>query len=164
MALYLKYGDIKGPVTTKGFEGWIECESFSWQTRREIGTAARGSTSREHSEPQIDDITVTKRTDIATPKLFLESVSGKLNTKVDIKFTTTDSPPLTYLALKLENVGLSLYSMTSHGHGASGQPGMPEEMLTLNFTKVTETFTGHDPGLGGSPETVGYDKTTMTKL
>ena len=66
MALYLKYGDIKGPVTTKGFEGWIECESFGWHIDRNIGDAARGSTSREHSEPQIHEITVTKRTDIAS--------------------------------------------------------------------------------------------------
>ena len=164
MALYLKYGDIKGPVTTKGFEGWIECESFGWHIDRNIGDAARGSTSREHSEPQIHEITVTKRTDIASPKLFVESVAGKLNTKVDIKFTTTDSPPQTYLTLKLENVGISGYTISSHGHGMGGQPQMPEEQMTLNFTKVTKTFTGHDPGLGGSPETVGYDKTTMTKL
>jgi hypothetical protein len=31
----------------------------------------------------------------------------------------------------------------------------------LNFTKISETFTGLDPGMGGSPETVGYDLTQM---
>jgi hypothetical protein len=35
---------------------------------------------------------------------------------------------------------------------------MPTESLSLNFTK---TFTGQDPGISGSPETVGYDLTQM---
>jgi len=38
---------------------------------------------------------------------------------------------------------------------------MPTESLSLNFTKITETFTGQDPGISGSPETVGYDLTQM---
>src|SRR5690348_18124860 len=89
MAIYMKYGDIKGPVTTDGFKDWIELESFHWGSSRHIGTAARGSTSREHSEPTLAEVTVTKRTDLASPKLFLDSVAGKLDSKVEIKFTTT---------------------------------------------------------------------------
>ena len=41
---------------------------------------------------------------------------------------------------------------------------MPMESLSLNFTKITKTFTGHDPGIGGSPETVGYDLTQMKSI
>jgi hypothetical protein len=33
--------------------------------------------------------------------------------------------------------------------------------LSLNFTEITETYTGHDPGISGSPETVGYDLSQM---
>jgi hypothetical protein len=38
---------------------------------------------------------------------------------------------------------------------------MPVETLSLNFTRITERFTGHTPGVGGTPETVGYDLTQM---
>jgi hypothetical protein len=38
---------------------------------------------------------------------------------------------------------------------------VPAETLSLNFTKITETFTSMDPGRSGSPETVGYDLTKM---
>ena len=155
MAIYLKYGDIKGPVTTDGFKDWIELLSFQWGVGREVGTAARGSTSREHSEPNLSEVTVTKLTDVASPKLFLDSVGGKLDNKVTIKFTTTTKGKVeTFLTYELENTGLSHYSMSSGGEA-------PVEALSLNYTKITETFTGHDPGISGSPETVGYDLSQM---
>jgi len=158
MAIYMKYGSIKGPVTTDGFKGWIELDSFQWGVGRNVGTAARGSTSREHSEPSLSEIVVTKRSDIASPKLFLDAVGGKLDTKVEIKFTTTTKGKVdTFLAYELENTGLSGYSLSSGGD-------MPTESLSLNFTKVKETFTGMDPAVSGSPETVGYDLTQMKTI
>jgi type VI secretion system secreted protein Hcp len=158
MAIYMKYGSIKGPVTTDGFKDWIELLSFHWGVGRAIGTAARGSTSREHSEPSISEVVVTKRTDVASPKLFLDSVAGKLDSKVEIKFTTTTKGKVeTFLTYKMEDTGISGYSLSSGGD-------MPTESLTLNFTKVTKTFTGTDPGIGGSPETVGYDLTQMKTI
>ena len=162
MAIYMKYGNIKGPVTTDGFNDWIECNSFQWGIGRSIGTAARGAYSREHSEPAINEITVTKMTDVASPKLMLDAVAGKLDNKVEIKFTTTTKGKVeTYLAFKLENTGISHYSMTSGGD-RGGE--MPSEHLSLNFTKITKTFTGMDPGISGSPETVGYDLTLMKTI
>ena len=158
MAIYLKYGSISGPVTTEGFSKWIELDSFHWGVGRSIGTAARGAYSREHSEPRISEITVTKRTDVSSPKLLLDAVAGKLDTKVEIKFTTTTKGKVeTFLTYKLENVGLSGYSLSSGGD-------MPVESLSLNFTKITQTFTGFDPGIAGSPETVGYDLTQMKTI
>jgi type VI secretion system secreted protein Hcp len=158
MALYMKYGSIKGSVTTEGFKDWIEIDSFHWGIGRAIGTAARGATSREHSEPSLSEITVTKRTDVASPKLLLDAVAGKLDTKVEIKFTTTTKGKVeTFLGYVLENTGLSGYSLSSGGD-------MPVESLSLNFTKITETFTGENPGITGSPETVGYDLTQMKTI
>jgi type VI secretion system secreted protein Hcp len=158
MAVYMKYGSIKGPVTTDGFKDWIELQSFQWGVGRSIGTAARGSTSREHSEPSISEIVVTKLTDVASPKLFLDAVAGKLDSKVEVKFTTTTKGKVeTFLTYKMENTGVSGYSLSSGGD-------MPMESLTLNFTKISYTFTGTDPGIGGSPETVGYDLTQMKTI
>jgi len=155
MALYMKYGSIKGAVTTDGFKDWIELHSFQWGVGRAIGSAARGATSREHSEPSLSEVTVTKLSDVATPKLFLDAVAGKLDNKVTIKFTTTTKGKVeTFLTYELENTGLSGYSLSSGGD-------MPTESLSLNFTKITETFVGTDPGTGGTPDTVGFDLTQM---
>jgi type VI secretion system secreted protein Hcp len=155
VAIYMKYGNIKGSVTTEGFKDWIELNSFQWGVGRSIGTAARGALSREHSEPNLSEVTVTKLTDVASPKLFLDAVAGKLDNKVTIKFTTTTKGKVeTFLTYELENTGLSHYSLSSGGD-------MPMESLSLNFTKITKTFTGMQPGITGSPETVGYDLTQM---
>jgi type VI secretion system secreted protein Hcp len=155
MAIYMKYGSIKGAVTTDGFKDWIELNSFQWGVGRAIRSAARGATSREHSEPSLSEITVTKPSDVATPDLFLDAVAGQLNNKVTIKFTTTTKGKVeTFLTYEMENTGLSRYSLSSSGD-------IPKESLSLNFTKIAETFLGMDPSIGGTPKTVGYDLTQM---
>ena len=63
MAIYLKFGDVKGHVTTDGFKDWIECTSFHWGVSRHIGSAARHAHGREHSEPTLQEVTVTKHAD-----------------------------------------------------------------------------------------------------
>jgi type VI secretion system secreted protein Hcp len=155
MAIYMKYGNIKGAVTTDGFKDWIELNSFQWGVGRAIGTAARGSTSRESSEPSLSEVVVTKATDLASPKLFLDSVAGEMNTKVTISFTTTTKNDVKeFLKYELTNTGISGYSLSSAG-------AIPQESLSLNFTKISKTFTGMDPATSGNPETVGYDLTQM---
>jgi type VI secretion system secreted protein Hcp len=155
MTIYLKYGDVKGNVTTDGFKDWIECHSFHFGVARHIASAARHAHGREHSEPTLQEVTVTKHSDLSSPKLFLDAVAGKLDTKATLKFTTTTKGKVeTFLVYEMENTGLSHYSLASSGD-------IPVETLTLNFTKITETFTSMDPGRSGSPETVGYDLTKM---
>ncbi len=102
-------------------------------------------------------VSITKQGDVASPKLFLDAVAGKLDDKVEIKFTTTAKGKVErFLTYKLENAGLSHYSLSSGG--------MPMESLSLNFTKITESFTAFEPSISGSPETVGYDLTLMKTI
>jgi len=146
VAIYMKYGDIKGAVTTEGFKDWIELHSFQWGVGRAIGSAARHMKSREHSEPSLSEITVAKRSDVATPDLFLDAVAGRLDNKVTIKFTTTTKGKVeTFLTYEMENTGLGRYSISSGGD-------VPTESLSLNFTKITETFLGMDPSDRGQPK------------
>ena len=155
MALYMKYGSIDGSVTTEGFKNWIELHSFQWGVSRAIGSAARSMHGREHSEPSLSEVSVTKTTDVSTPLLFLDAVAGQLNNKVTIKFTTTIKAKVeTFLTYELENTGLSHYSLSSGGDN-------PMESLALNFTKITETYVGMDPSRSGSPKIVSYDLTQM---
>ena len=155
MAIYMKYGAIKGAVTTTEYKDWIELNSFQFGVGRGIGSAARGSTNREASEPSISEITISKAMDVASAKLLEDAWGGELNTTVTISFTTTTKNSVVeYLKYELENTGLSGYSLSSGGD-------MPTESLSLNFTKVTETFKGMDPATKANPITVSYDLTTM---
>jgi len=155
MAIYLKFGDVKGHVTTDGYKDWIECSSFHWGVSRHIGSAARHAHGREHSEPTLQEVTVTKHADTSSPKLFLDAVGGKLDTKATLKFTTTTKGKVDcFLTYEFENTGLSHYSLSSSGD-------VPVETLSLNFTKITKSYTSMDPGRSGSPERVSYDLTKM---
>lgn len=158
MAIYLKYGSIDGAVTTDGFAKWMEVHSLNLAISRAIGSATRGAYSRESSEPMISEVTITKIMDLSAAKLFNDAIAGQLDNKVTIKLTTTAKDKVeTFLTYELENTGISSYSISSNGD-------LPVEALTLNFTKITERFIGFDPGISGSPETVGYDLQLMKKV
>ena len=155
MTVYMKFGEIEGAVTTKGFEKWIECESFQMGVGRSIGTAARGSSNREHSEPHISEIMVTKMLDMASNKLFEDSISGHLDSKVEFKFTTTTKGGVeTYMHIKLKKAGLSGYSMHSG-------TDTPTESLSINFAHLEYSHSKLDSKGTGAPVKVTYDLEQM---
>lgn len=157
MAIYMKFGDVEGQVTTTGFEKWIELSSFQYGVGRGVSSAASGA-QRESSEPSISEIVVTKVYDKASPKLYEDSLAGNFDTTVQIKLTTTTKNKVdTFLAYELSNCGISGYSASSGGDN-------PTESLSLNFTKIMVTPSPLNNS--GTPETgaiVTYDLTTMTK-
>ena len=162
MAIYMKYGHIDGGVYTKGYEKWIELRSFHMGVARTIGTAARGLESREASEPQITEITVTKLLDRASPDLYMEAVAGDLSATVKFSFTTTSHGKdgggvRPYLEYEFHNCGLSGYALSS------GEEGHPTETLSMNFTRIRKKYIPLDAKLGGSPRSVGYDLDRMSK-
>lgn len=155
MAIYMKFGDIKGSVTTEGFKDWIEIDSFDWGVTRHIGSAARGAHLRESSEPEISEIAITKRMDASSPKLVEDALAGKMDTKVTITLTTTAKGDVVdFLSYELSDTGISDYKV--HSGGAD-----PTESFLLNFTKIIGTFKSMDPNITGTPEKFGYDLTKM---
>jgi len=155
MALYMKFGDIKGQVTTDGFKDWIELHSLNYGVSRGTFSGAGGA-GREGSHPQISDITVTKVFDVASPKLYQDALAGAFDSKVEIKLTTTTKNKIdTYLALEMTDCGISSYSKSSGGD-------TPMESLTLSFTKIMYTPSPLD--VHGSPKkgaVVTYDLMKM---
>lgn len=158
MAIYMKYGEINGAVTTEGFLNWIELLSVHWGTNRHVATAAHIEKNREYSEPSLSEITISKLTDVSSPKLIIESVAGELDNEVTLAFTTTSAGKmLTFLKFELQDTGLSSYGLTSNGD-------MPIETLTLNFATIKHTFIGLNPALKGTPEAVGYSLPKMKTM
>jgi type VI secretion system secreted protein Hcp len=132
MAIYMKYGDIKGQTTTEGFKDWITLSSCQMGAGRGIASAKGRGANREGSEPNISEITVTKEWDAASSsKLFEESVSGLMDRKLEIHYTTTErAKQQAFLVIKGDNVCISGYSLSSGGEGK------PTESLSLNFSKI----------------------------
>jgi type VI secretion system secreted protein Hcp len=153
MAMYMNWDGLNGDVTESKHQGWIELSSLQWRVGRSISTAMSGMASRESGIPSVSEVTVTKAMDSSSPGLWTDAVAGALDTTVKIAFTTTSKGDTTeFLVYELTNTGLSGYTVSSGGD-------MPNEALSLNFTKVVWTFTGTDPSVAGSPTTQGYDLT-----
>lgn len=156
MPIYMDYPDIKGSSTSDSYKDKIILDSFNLGVSRNIASAHRTDKMREASEPNVSEVTVTKSMDVASPKLFTESVASDLKNDVTITFTTTTAKKVTeFLQYKLANVGLSHYSVSASAEG------IPVETLVLNFTKVEMKFTSHGADISGSPEFVGYDLAAM---
>jgi type VI secretion system secreted protein Hcp len=153
MPIYMNYDSlaVKGDVTEEGHKNWIELNSFQWGVGRGISSPTGASADRESSAPSISEITVTKATDAASPKVLNEALQGEGKTVI-IDFTRTDKGKLqVYLTYTLTNTMISGYSISSGGD-------RPSESLSLNFTKVE---CKHIPGgadvKAGAPEAVTYD-------
>ena len=102
---------------TKGFEKQIEILSFSFGTNRNIKSAARKATNRESDEPHLSEISLVKLWDAtSSPKLFQESVAGKLNYKARFTFTTTSEGAVEkYLEIELTDAAISGFQMSDGG-------------------------------------------------
>lgn len=158
MPIYMNYDSlaIKGDVTEDGHKGWIEVNSFQWGVGRGISSPTGASADRESSAPSVSEITLSKPSDSASPKLLNEALQGEGKT-VLIDFCKTDKGKLeVYTTYTLTNCMISGYSVSSGGD-------RPSESLSLNFTKVEykNTPTGQ-AGETGSPETVTYDLASAT--
>ncbi len=151
MPIYLSYATIDGDVTAEGHEKWIEVNSCQFGVGRGINSPTGGSSDREASAPSVSEIVVTKPTDVASTKLFNESLQGE-GVAVTIDFCKTDKGKFeTYMTYTLTNTMISGFSMSSAGD-------RPVESISLNFTKIefknTSMGAANDTG---SPDAVTYD-------
>ena len=157
MAIYMKFGAVKGQVTTDGFKDWIELNSFQLGVGRGV-TSGAGGQQRESSNPSISEVAVTKVFDVASPGLYEDALAGAFDTKVEIKFTSTTKNKVdTFLSYELTNCGVSGYSLSSGGDN-------PSESLSLNFTKIMVTPSPlDDKGVPKKGAVVTYDLAKMVK-
>jgi type VI secretion system secreted protein Hcp len=134
MAIYMKYGSIKGAVTTEGFKDWIELGSCQMGSGRGIGTARAGSPNRVAGEATLSEVVCTKDWDaVSSSKLFEESVKGELTNDVEIHFTIAGTKKVeSQLIVKLSKTAVSSYSVS----GSGGAGSSPMESFSLNFSKI----------------------------
>ena len=148
MAIFLKYGDLKGEVTAETHKDWIEVQSLQWGVGRGISSGVGGGSKREASAPSVAEITVTKTMDGASPLLLKEALGGKGATvKIDLTRTSDKGSHVAYQKYILSNCMVSGYSISSGGE-------RPSESLSLNFTKVDSEYIKIDSKF--SPTTTGH--------
>lgn len=158
MAIYLQIEGIKGNVTAKGHEDWIDISSIQWGVGRAISSAVGTSADREASKPSISEVSVTKLMEESSPLIFTEACVGK-SKKVSIHLCTTGTDSIeTYMEYDLEDCMVSGYSMSSGGD-------RPSESISFSFTKLMMKYIPYDKaGKAMSPIPAGYDMAAGTKV
>ncbi len=138
MAIFLKYGDIKGETTQVTHKDWIEVSSVQWGVGRGISSGVGGGSKREASAPSVSEITVTKSFDIAYPLLLKEAIGGKaVQVKLELTQTDNSGKHVSYQKYVLDGTLISGYSISSGGD-------RPSESLSLNFTKIDSEYLNID--------------------
>jgi len=138
MAIFLKYGEIKGETTQVTHKDWIEVSSVQWGVGRGISSGVGGGSKREASAPSVSEITVTKTFDIASPLLLKEAIGGKaVQVKLELTQTDNSGKHVSYQKYVLEGALISGYSISSGGD-------RPSESLSLNFTKIDSEYLNID--------------------
>ena len=134
MAIFLKYGDLKGEATASTHKDWIEIQSVQWGVGRGISSGVGGASKREASAPSVSEITVTKTFDASSPLLLKEALGGKaVVVKMDLTQTDNKGSHVAYQKYVLTNCLVSGYSISSGGD-------RPSESLSLNFTKIDSEY------------------------
>lgn len=135
--IVLKFGkEIKGDSTAAGFENHIQLSGVNFNTSRNI-VLPKGTGTREAAGLFISEIACSKEFDIASPELFMQSVSGDSLELGTLTYLQTDNQgnPQAYLVVLLKDP-----IVTNYAHSAS--PGMrPSESFSLNFTEIKLQYT-----------------------
>ena len=156
MPIYMQYdsGKIKGDVTAKGHEDWIELSSFSWGVGRGISTRPGKVADREATAPSVSEVAVTKALDTATVGLVQEALTGR-GVWAQVDFCRTEEGKLeVYLSYLMENCMISGYAANSGGD-------RPSETLSLNFTAIEcKVIPAGEAGTNGNSSSVTYDLAT----
>jgi len=152
MTIYMKVDGIDGSVTAKGFEKWIELNSFHFSTSRAISMEAGNASNRNHGRPSISEIVVTKMMEQSSFGLLQDALRGDKGKKVTIKIVEVAQDQYReYVSYELEDTLLSGYSVSTGGD-------VPAETVTLSYSKITTSFTSTDKSnKAGQPARVVYD-------
>jgi len=146
---YIKFDGIDGETRDKDHKGWIDVASVS-QPGHQAG-AGSGAAGRRGSIP-VQDITVTKTSDSASPKLAEAVCKGKVFARVEIHVPVSgDGPagstPYTY---ELRNVRVTSYSVSASGSSGGDRP---TEQISLNFEEIKVSYARPGSTSKGNVET-----------
>nr|WP_298164378.1 type VI secretion system tube protein Hcp [uncultured Pseudomonas sp.] len=158
--IFIKIGDIKGESQDKTHKDEIEVLNWSWGMSQS-GNMHTG-TGGGAGKVSIQDLSLTKFVDKATPNLMMHCSSGKHVPKVTLTVRKAGGDSqVEYLIINLEEVLISSLST-----GGSGNDDRLIENVTLNFAKVTVDYQPQkaDGTKEGGPIKYGWNIRSNVKI
>ena len=159
VGIFIKVGDIKGESVDKTHKDEIEVLNWSWGMSQS-GNMHMG-TGGGAGKVNIQDLSITKYVDKATPNLMMHCSSGKHIDKVTLTVRKAGGDnQVEYLIINLEEV-----LVTSLSTGGSGADDRLIENVTLNFAQVLVDYQPQkaDGSKEGGPIKYGWNIRSNTK-
>jgi type VI secretion system secreted protein Hcp len=137
--MFLKLGDIKGESTDAKHKDEIDVLAWSWG--ESDGTAPARRNKNGLAVPDcIQDLSLTKFVDSATPDVIMDAVSGRVVPSATLTLRKAGKDQQEYLVLALSNVSISSYST-----GGSGGEDRITENVTLHFQRMDGSYRRQKP-------------------
>jgi type VI secretion system secreted protein Hcp len=157
MGIYMKFGDIQGDATQKGFEGWINLTHFEWGLDRKFAEDQVGRAfNREGAQAQMGACTVRKDSDSSSGVIIQTAATEFKGQKCEIAFVRTGNPGETYLHFTLTDALIQKLDVATQGPNER-----PIEAITIDFTEVEiKTKTLNESNTGEDPMVITYDAAT----
>jgi len=134
-----KQGQIRGEVTTPGWEDWVGGLGFHYAVTSPVGAAGQAAGKRQHSA-----VVVTKRLDRASPLLFSALAGDEVLPSVELRFVrgAQAGTQVAFFTIKLTNARVVSIEQRVEPPGLPGDQGAgdPREDVSFVFEKIELTF------------------------
>jgi type VI secretion system secreted protein Hcp len=155
---FLELGDVKGESTDKKNPGKIELDSFSVSCAQS-GTQHAGSGGGA-GKVRFQDIHITKKVDVASPKLLFACASGQHFPKATLSCRKAGGEQEDFLTWHMKDVLVSSYQTGGHGHSEI----LPTDQFSLNFGEIVMEYKIQDEkGKTGKPVKAGWNLKSNSK-
>ena len=143
--MFLKLSTIPGESQDDKHKDWIEVLSFSFGASQ--SSAGERSTGGAASSQRVSmqDFSIVKQLDKASPKLFLACCKGEHIPEVKLELCRATGDKSKYMEYKMTDV---LISSFRKGAASQGGEGLPMEEVAFNFGKIEWTYTATDHKTG----------------
>jgi type VI secretion system secreted protein Hcp len=160
---FLKVATIPGESTDDKHSEWIEVLSFSWGASQATGGAASATGGHAGQRVDIQDFSVVKQLDKASPKLFLACCSGEHVADVTLELCKAGGGKEKYMTYKLSDV---MVSSIRPGGSSQGGDALPLEEVGFRFGKVQMEYVPLDSktGKGKGQVPAGWDLSKNAKV
>ncbi|MBV6753628.1 type VI secretion system tube protein Hcp [Pseudomonas chlororaphis] len=149
--------EIKGNCQEKDHKDWIVIDSWGFSAGRSISIG----NDREPSVGHVNEITLNKTTDIASPNLFIESVSGKSLGEATLRIIQTSGSSTSknepYIEFTLTAPIISNYAI-------SGSGDRPIETFQISFTAIKYQYKHFVDGKAVATLEKSYDLLSNTTV
>ncbi|MCK5869748.1 MAG: type VI secretion system tube protein Hcp [Methyloprofundus sp.] len=156
---FIKIGDIKGESQDDKHKDEIDVLSWSWGMNQSGNTHIGGGSGA--GKVSVQDISITKYVDKATPLLMQACCSGKHYDEATLTVRKAGDKPVEYVIIKVKDL-----IITSVSSGGSGGEDRLTENVTLNFGEVKYDYQaqGKDGSKDGGAIKFGWDIAANKKL